>query len=127
MQRTANPHLAVEETQENIFGYEPVIIMEMQTVQSDITFDAKQIKQGVPQKNYMVREQLQLDFYNEEGEHQHSLPLANPGELLIHGEAGEELIQFPKTTYRFAVPYEKGMQTMQYKFKDRTSLPIPVK
>lgn len=127
MQRTTNPLLAVEETQENIFGYEPVIIMELQTVQSELTFDAKQITQGVPQKNYMVKKELQLDFYNEDGEHQHSLPLANPGELLIHGEEGEELIQFPNTTYRFAVPYEKGMQTIQYKFKERTSPPIPVK
>lgn len=128
IRQNTEPQLAIQEDiQENIFGYEPVIIMELQTINEDISFDAKQIKQGVPQKNFIDRKELQVEFYNEAGEKQHSLPLANPGELYIHGEAGEELVKNLNTTYRFAIPYEHGHQTILYKYKKEISAPIPVK
>jgi len=126
-QRTSPQMASQDEIQENIFGYEPVIIMELQTVNQDISFDAKQIRQGVPHKNFIDRDELQVDFYNEDGEKQHSIPLANPGELMIHGESGEQLVKFPNTSYRFAVPYEHGMETIQYKYKKQTSQPIRIK
>lgn len=97
-----------EEMQENIFGYEAVVLMELQTHQSQVAFEVKETIQGVPNKNLTTRAALQLEFSDTNGQPKHSVSFAAPNEVFLHGETSEELIELPDVTYRFAVPYEKG-------------------
>lgn len=131
MEKSPTPTFRIQEqVQTNIFGYEPVIMMELQTVQSDIAIKTKEVVQGVPKKNLMEGKEFQLEFYNATGTRQHTLPLANPGELFIHGEHGageDQLIKLQNATYRFAIPLEADIKTVTYKFKKKISTPIPIK
>ena len=105
----AGRFLANQETQENIFGYEPVVLMELQSRQSTISFAAKDTINGVPSKHYAPREAYQVDFLNEEGLKTQSMSIGNPKEFMIHGHGvGEELIELEEATYRFTIPYKNS-------------------
>ena len=131
MEKNITPVSAIhEQVQLNIFGYEPVIMMELQTVKSDISIETKQVIQGVPQKNIMEGKEFEIKFYDKNGVRQHTLPMSKPGELFIHGnheEGQDQLISMPSATYRFAVPLEADIKTIKYKYKEKTSAPISVK
>ena len=109
--------LANQEMQENIFGYEPVVLMELQTNQSTFSFAIQDTINGVPSKHYAPREGYQVNFLDEAGAKTQTLDLGNPKEFMIHG-AEEELIELEEVTYRFTVPYIKGLKSIKSTRKD---------
>jgi len=104
--------LATQEMQENIFGYEQVVLMELQAKQSSFSFAIQDTINGVPSKHYAPREAYRVDFINENGTKTQSLGLGNPKEFMIHG-ATEELIELEEVRYRFSIPYEQGMKQIK--------------
>ena len=68
---------------ENIYGYEPIVLMEMIHQKERLAFKVKGIQKGIPKKNLLQRDAIQLDFIRNSGE-KYSLSLPDPTHLHIH-------------------------------------------
>ncbi|MFK7983572.1 MAG: hypothetical protein AB8G86_26580 [Saprospiraceae bacterium] len=97
---------------ENIFGYEPVIVMEMVNEEAQLAFKFKGIQNGIPKKNLAQRDAIQLDFIQASGD-KYSLSLSDPEHMHIHKDVEEdEVVDIPSVNYTFSVPYCADFQTM---------------
>ena len=115
-----------EEIQYNIYGYEKVVLMELNTSDSNLSFVYKGTASGVPKKSQLNGTSIELNFLDQEGTNKTSIQLADPTivhehEAHEHGATHDhtELIKEESVKYRFAVPYEKGIETMEYIYKDK--------
>ena len=99
------------ENVENIYGYEPVVVMEMVHQEERLAFKVKGIQNGIPKKNIMQRDAIQLDFIQTSGE-KYSISLPDPTHLHIHKDQADEMADVPNVNYAFSVPYSEDLQTM---------------
>ena len=112
-----------EEIQYNIFGYEKVVLMELNTSESNLSFVYKGTRNGVPKKSQLNGTSIELNFLDQEGTNKTSIQLADP--TIVHDHEEEHtsddtaIIKGEGLKYRFAVPYEKGVETMEYIYKDK--------
>ncbi len=112
-----------EEIQYNIFGYEKVVLMELNTSESNLSFVYKGTRNGVPKKSQLNGTSIELNFLDQEGTNKTSIQLADP--TIVHDHEEEHrsdntaIIKEEGLKYRFAVPYEKGVETMEYIYKDK--------
>jgi hypothetical protein len=103
----------LEEDIDNIFGYEPVVLMELINQEDQLSFKVKGIKNGVPKKSIAKRDAIQLDFLKSSGQKMYSIALPDPSSLHIHkGEEADEIVDLEKVNYLFSVPYSEDLQTM---------------
>lgn len=101
------------EDRENIFGYEPVVLMELITQKEQLAFKVKGVQQGIPKKNIMERDAIQLDFIQSSGKNCYSISLPTPDHMHIHKDQVEdEIVNLPAVNYTFSVPYYENLQTM---------------
>jgi len=97
---------------DNIFGYEPVVMMEMVNEKEQLGFKFKGIQNGIPKKNLAQRDAIQLDFIQASG-NKYSLSLPDPDHMHIHKDTEEdEVVDIPSVNYTFSVPYCDDLQTM---------------
>ncbi len=111
-----------EEIQYNIFGYEKVVLMELNASESNLSFEYKGTTNGVPKKSQVNGTSIKLNFLDQKGTNTTSIQLADPA--IVHTHKGDshdasEIKREEGVKYRFAVPYEKGMETMEYIYKDK--------
>ncbi len=102
---------SLSEDVENIYGYEPVVVMEMIHQEERLGFKVKGIQNGIPKKNIMQRDAIQLDFIQTSGE-KYSISLPDPTHLHIHKDQADEMVNVPNVNYSFSVPYSEDLQTM---------------
>jgi len=96
--------------------------MELNARDSKLSFVYKGTTDGVPKKTQLNGTSVELNFLNQEGTSTSSIQLADPTILHNHEEDGHEDTAITKeegVKYRFAVPYEKGVETMEYIYKDK--------
>ena len=101
----------LSEDVENIYGYEPIVLMEMIHEKEQLAFKVKGIQKGIPKKNLLERDAIQLDFIRNSGE-KYSLSLPDPTHLHIHKEQADEVAEVPNVNYTFSIPYSPDLQTM---------------
>lgn len=98
---------------ENIFGYEPVLLMELQQKETQLAFQVKGIENGVPKKSIFNDDAIKLDFLQSSGRKLHSLSLPDPQHIHIHrGDDDDEMVDMPEVQFTFAVPYTEDLQSM---------------
>lgn len=102
---------AIEDV-DNIYGYQPVVLMELIHQKEQLAFEVKGVRQGIPKKNLLNRDAIQLDFLQSSGE-KFSITLPNPEHLHIHKDGGgDEMVEVPKVNYTFTIPYKNDLETM---------------
>ncbi len=97
---------------DNIYGYKPVVLMEMIHQKEKLAFKVRGVQQGIPKKNLLNRDAIQLDFLRSSGD-KFSIALPNPEHLHIHKDGGEdEMMDVPNANYIFSIPYNEDLETM---------------
>jgi len=97
---------------DNIYGYSPVVLMEMIHQKEKLAFKVRGVRQGIPKKNLLNRDAIQLDFLRSSGE-KYSIALPTLDHLHIHNEGGEdEMMDVPSVNCTFAIPYSEDLETM---------------
>ncbi|MEM6316431.1 MAG: hypothetical protein AAF960_02110 [Bacteroidota bacterium] len=100
------------ETVDNIYGYEPIVLMELLCQDEQLGFRVKGVQQGVPKKNILQKDAIQLDFIESTGE-TYQLNLPNVGHFHVHRSGNADEVKLVSKVHAvFGIPYSKKLETM---------------
>lgn len=104
--------LAATTPQENIFGYEEVVLLELTSDdQEGITVAVKAVAFGVPTKDLAPKNYLSLDMMDKKGKEKYHLSINDPGGFRIHAEEeGDTYEHQSRGTCQLAIPYTKDLE-----------------
>lgn len=96
----------LSENVDNIFGYEKVIAMNL-TYERDVqNVEISAVKLGIPTKNIIGNNDIDLNMKNESGQTIYNLKLDNPSKILTEdGKESEMIRQNTKNQTFFNIPY----------------------
>ncbi len=97
---------------ENIYGYEPIVLMELINTADQLAFEIKSVQNGVPNKNLVKKDAIQLDFIQSSGEKGYSISLPELNHFHIHREGEDAKVELPVVNITLAVPYQADLQTL---------------
>lgn len=94
---------------ENMFGYEPVVLLELDLNKSQWGVNVKEIQYGVPDKNFVNRKGLDLKLVSKSGIQKHQMTLDDPSSFRIHAPAKDKVDHCGNTSCLVSVPYQKDL------------------
>lgn len=106
----------------NMFGYEPVVVLEMEQKKlTDLNLKVKDIIYGVPTKNILRHGAMDLEFKGQSGEMVHHLCINRPTEVAFHGASGKNSKEvMRKGSCILLIPFNKDLAQVTIKTRVRS-------
>ena len=94
----------------NHFGYEPVILMELDAIGEEMDLKVKKVNYGIPTKNWKQQQDLNIALKNKLGATQHQVNMSRPGRILIHSKNKKDVTdEIQSSRCLLNVPYSKNL------------------
>ena len=102
---------------DNIFGYEPVVVMEFSRKGQDVHTSVKKVRMGVPTKNWESKRALELSMCRKDHSIITKINMHDPKMLFVHHTSDGDKIKMLGGAKRYIqVPYAEDLTLLECKF-----------